>query len=63
MHLGCAHDVGAKVDQKVIVDQGSGSLAQAGTSERSCLSAVVAAAEGLGIGVGGGGSQECDDHV
>jgi hypothetical protein len=63
MHVGSGHDVGAEVDQEVIVDQRGGSLPQTWAAERSCPLAVVAPAKGLRISIRGGGSQERDDHL
>ncbi len=63
MHVGSSHDIRAKVDQEVVVDQRGGSLPQTRTAERSCPLAVVAPAEGFWIGIRSGGSQERDDHL
>ena len=61
--VGGGDDVGAQVNQEVVVDQYSGSLAQARSAERSCSLTVLALAEGFWIAVGSGGSQERDDHL
>ena len=63
MHQGGGHDIGAKVDQEVVVDQRGGSLPQTWTAERPCPIAVVALAEGFGISIRSGGSEERDYHL
>ena len=47
IHGGGGHDIGAKVDQQVVVDQRSGALPQARASEGARPLAVIALAEGL----------------
>lgn len=63
MHQGGGHDIGAKVDQEVVVDQRGGSLPQTRAAERPCPIAVLALAEGFGICIHGRGSEERDLHL
>jgi hypothetical protein len=62
MHERGGHNIGAEVNQEIIVEQRSGSLPQTRTAERSRSLAVDAPAKGLRIGIRSGSAQESDDH-
>src|SRR4051794_21346603 len=63
VHQRCRHQVGAEVDQQLIVDQGGGAAAKAAATPGAGLPAVVAVAERVGVALGGGGAQEAEFHV
>jgi hypothetical protein len=60
---GGGHDVGAKIDQQVVVDQRGGSLPQTRAAQCPCPLAVVTLAKGFGVGIRSGGSQKGEKHL
>jgi len=63
MYLGSGHDIRAKVNQQVIVDQNRGTFSQTGAAQLAGLLAVAAMAKGFGESVGGRGSKKCNNHL
>src|SRR5260370_38302065 len=63
MQRGSKHDARAKIDQGVIVDQGSRALAETRTAKRSCSFTVGTLAKGFGIGIRSRSPQKRDDHL
>ena len=62
VYLSGRHDIGTQVDQQIIIDQHSGTLPQARTTQSARLYAVLASTERLRICVCGRSSQESNDH-
>jgi len=63
MHLGSGHNIRAKVNQQVIIDERSGAFSQTCPAKLSGLFAVIAFAEGFGEGVRRRSSKEGDEHL
>src|SRR5258708_21762462 len=63
MQGGSNHNVRAKIDQEIIVDQGSRALAETWTTQRSCSFTVGTLAKGFGIGIRSRSPQKRDDHL
>jgi len=60
--LGRGMQVGAEIDEQIIVDQRRRPFSQAASAKGPRLLAVAAPAEGFGEGVGGRGSKESNLH-
>src|SRR5699024_5441109 len=62
VRLAGGEEVGAEVDQELVVHQRGGAIAQRPAADLACALAVVTAAEGIGVTFGGGGAEKRDLH-